>query len=59
MTGLNNNPGQRVLSFSLYGKMVQEGSGDWQMLEYIKGIRGNVEDMKKHYPEGYMVARWL
>ena len=31
-------PGQRVLSFSLYGKMVQEGSGDWQMLEYIKGI---------------------
>ena len=37
--------------------MFQEGGGgsggDWRTLEYVKGIRGNVEDMRRHYPEGY------
>ena len=45
-------PGQRVLSFSLYGKEVGDNS-DLRMKEYTEGIRGNVEDLRAHYPKGY------
>ena len=42
-TADNRGPGQRVISFSLFGDEPK----------YVAGIRGNILDLKAKYPKGY------
>ena len=42
-TADNRGPGQRVISFSLFG----------DVQKYVAGIRGNILDLKAKYPKGY------
>ena len=42
-TADNRGPGQRVISFSLFG----------EVQNYAAGVRGNILDLKAKYPKGY------
>lgn len=43
--------GQKVVSFSLYG---DSSSDHWKKKAYFEGVRGNLELMRKYFPEWIM-----
>eukprot|EP00094_Tigriopus_californicus_P010194 TCALIF_09833-PA protein Name:"Protein of unknown function" AED:0.10 eAED:0.10 QI:0/0.33/0.25/1/0.33/0.25/4/193/306 len=47
----SRGPGQKVVSFALYG---DRNSTHWKEKGYFEGIRGNLETMEKMLPEGIM-----